>query len=133
MQDLGSLGSRSGGGGALGINGSGEIVGVSAIFKHPEEPFSWTSTGGMKDLLPHHIYVDGSAQAVNRLGNIAGWVDTATNSYPALWTAGGLRVLSTLGGPNAIASRSTARIKWSATLERRAAPTMHFSGIRPPE
>jgi probable HAF family extracellular repeat protein len=57
----------------------------------------------MKDLLPHHIYVDVSAQSINRLGNIAGWVNTATNSYPALWTAGSLKVLSTLGGPNAIA------------------------------
>jgi probable HAF family extracellular repeat protein len=102
MQDLGSLDGRDRGGAAFGVNGSGEIVGVSGIFQHNNEPYSWTSTGGMKDLLPHHIYSEGSANAINRLGNIAGCVNTATNSYPALWTSGGLKVLSTLGGPNAI-------------------------------
>src|SRR5450432_790601 len=103
MKDLGTIGTVDRGGAAFGINGAGEIVGISDIFNHTEEPYSWTSTGGMKDLLPHHIYIDGSASAINRLGNIAGWVNTNTNSYPAIWTSGGLKVLSTLGGPNAIA------------------------------
>src|SRR5450755_4704894 len=101
MRNLGTLGGKSSY--TNGINDSGVIVGSSDIFNHTEEPYSWTSTGGMKDLLPHHIYIDGSASAINRLGNIAGWVNTNTNSYPAIWTSGGLKVLSTLGGPNAIA------------------------------
>jgi probable HAF family extracellular repeat protein len=100
MRDLGTLGQPGGSG--FGINASGEIVGISAIVNHLDEPYSWTSTGGMKDLLPRHNYTDGSASAINRSGTIAGWVNTTTNTYPALWTAKGLKVLPTLGGATGV-------------------------------
>ena len=100
MQDLGTLGID--GGAAYGVNSSGEVVGTSGIEGHLDEPYSWTSAGGMKDLLPHHFYAGGSAYAINRYGNIAGWVNDATNAYPALWTAGGLKRLPSLGGSSGI-------------------------------
>ena len=103
MQDLGTLGLD--GSAAFGINKDDEVVGVSGTFRAHDLPFSWTATGGMKNLIPHYVYIGGSASAINRLGNIAGWVIAANNlRYPALWTAGGIRQLPTLGGGDAAAS-----------------------------
>src|SRR5260221_8423198 len=100
MKDLGTLGQPGGSG--FGINASGEIVGVSGVINHIDEPYSWTSAGGMKDLLPHHNYAGGTAFAINRFGNIAGWVNTTTNTYPALWTSTGMKLFPTLGGATGI-------------------------------
>jgi probable HAF family extracellular repeat protein len=102
MQDLGTLGGANSVG--WGINNSGEIAGSSYTANGIDDPFSWTLAGGMKDLLPRHVYYTGGrGYAINRYGNIAGWVYTKTTIYPALWTANGLTLLPTLGGTSAFA------------------------------
>ena len=104
MQDLGRLaGSWSA---AFGINNSGEVAG-EAPTRATEDPISWTATGGMKDLLPHHHYIWGSGNAINRYGNIVGAVQTAPSFpqsiYAALWTSRGMKRLPTLGGAVSVA------------------------------
>ena len=126
IQDLGTLG--DGGGAGFAISQNGFVAGVSGTVAHPDEPFWRSPSGLMIDLLPHHIYVGGTAAAVSAAQNVAGWVNTATNTYPAFWRPfSSVMQLPTLGGANGSRPGSTSRIRWSDTPTQ-AAPLTRSSG-----
>lgn len=92
MRDLGTLpgGDYSS---AFAINDSGLVVGTSNNATNMRA-FSWTQAGGLIDLGTLPGATDAQAYSVNNAGQIAG----ASGAHAAVWNAGSVQDLGTLGG-----------------------------------
>jgi probable HAF family extracellular repeat protein len=105
LGDLGGTGAN-GGSLALGINRSGQVVGVADTSVGTFHAFIWTDATGMQDLgtLPGGSY--SQASAINNLGQVVGWsYDAGGNTHAFLWDlASGMQDLGTLGGLTSQAS-----------------------------
>jgi probable HAF family extracellular repeat protein len=78
---------------ATGINQNGQVVGIVQQDPYSFPPcraFSWTESGGMKDLGTPGGQ-DSNAMAINNSGYIAGWADYNSEGFTAgcLWTPSG--------------------------------------------
>jgi probable HAF family extracellular repeat protein len=95
MHDLGSLGG-DGEGNALGIGDSGQVVGTSYTATRQEDAFLWKEGAPM-----HDLRISGSANAINRLGEISGTGQLRNSSvyHAFIWTSSmGGHDLGSLGG-----------------------------------